>query len=292
MSSRRILFMSCLVVALAGAFSAVRWRVWERIDPAAGAPAPAEPPKPKDSPLEMKFVPLPKGTFYMGWNGKKGSAKKTDIKEGFEIAMYTVTHGQWQEVMGKNPSWFKRDGGGGYQVKDITDEDLKQFPVERVSWEDAQEFIKKLNEKEKGHGYLYRLPSEAEWEYACRGGATSEEECSHHFYFDKPTNDLSSKQANFAGWSPVGKGEPGPDLCRTTKVGSYAPNKLGLYDMHGNVGQWCEDLFWQNGTSFRVNRGGRYNFNGISCGAAYRNGATPDSSWADVGFRLARVPVR
>jgi formylglycine-generating enzyme required for sulfatase activity len=80
--------VSCLVAALAGAFFA------------GCAPAPEEPPKPKDSPLGMKFVPLPKGTFYMGWNGEKGSAKKTEIKEDFEIAIYTVTQGQWQELMG------------------------------------------------------------------------------------------------------------------------------------------------------------------------------------------------
>ena len=145
----------------------------------------------------MKFVKLPKATFYMGGGG--GTAgKKTEIKEDFEIAIHTVTQGQWQAVMGNNPSWFSRDGGGKDKVKDITDEDLKQFPVEKVSWDDAQEFIKKLNEREKGNGWLYRLPTEAEWEYACRGGATSEEECSYHFYFDKPTNESSPEQANFA----------------------------------------------------------------------------------------------
>ena len=98
----------------------------------------------------MKFVTLPKATFYMGWDGTKGSAKKTEIKEDFEIAIHPVTQGQWQEVMGKNPSWFSRGGGGKDKVKDIKDEDLKHFPVESVSWNDAQEFIKKLNEKEKG----------------------------------------------------------------------------------------------------------------------------------------------
>ncbi len=278
MSSRRILFASCLVVALTGALAAIV------------APA-AEPVKAKDGPLGMKFVPLPKATFYMGWDGTKGSAKKTEIKEDFEIAIHTVTQGQWQEVMGNNPSYFSRAGEGKDKVKDIKDEDLKQFPVENVSWNDAQEFIKKLNEKEKGRGYVYRLPSEAEWEYACRGGATSEEECSYHFYFDKPTNDLSSTQANFNGQYPYGKGEKGPCLGRTTKVGSYAPNKLGLYDMHGNVWQWCEDLSDPKGSD-RVHRGGSWFNDGADCRAAYRSGDRPTYRNGNLGFRLARVPVR
>src|SRR5262249_16849266 len=180
MSLPRILIASSLLAAMAGMLATGR------------APAPPEPAKPKDGPLRMKFVPLPKGTFYMGWNGQAGSAKKTEIKEDFEIAIHTVTQEQWQAVMGYNPSRFSRDGTGKDAVKDIKDEELKQFPVECVSWEDAQEFIKKLNEKEGKGGYVYRLPTAAEWEYACRGGATSEKECSFHFYFDKPTNDLSS----------------------------------------------------------------------------------------------------
>ena len=168
---------------------------------------------------------------------------------------------------------------------------LKLFPVEQVSWEDAQEFIKKLNEKEKGRGYLYRLPSEAEWEYACRGGATSEEECSYHFYFDKPTNDLSSKQANFNGNSPFGKADTGPYLGRPTKVGSYAPNKLGLYDMHGNVWQWCEDLVYPK-DSYRVVRGGGWRLHAWYCRAALRGRGPPDARSLLLGFRLARVPIR
>ncbi len=279
MSSLRHLLALFLVVALAGAFSAD------------GATAPTEPPKAKDGPLGMKFVPLPKATFYMGWDGTKGSAKKTEIKEDFEIAIHTVTQGQWQELMGKNPSWFSRDGGGKPKVKDINDEDLKQFPVESESWNDAQEFIKKLNQKEKGHGYLYRLPSEAEWEYACRGAATSEEDCSYYFYFEKPTNDFSSTQANFVGNYPSGKGEKGPYLSRTTKVGSYAPNKLGLYDMHGNVLQRCEDLYDPKGSD-RVLRGGCWVSTADACSAARRDFSKPASTSPGVGFRLVRVPVR
>ena len=209
--------------------------------PAALEPSGKQKQSDKEGPLGMKFVALPKATFYMGGGGRK-AAKKTAVKEDFEIAICTVTQGQWQEVMGTNPSLCSRDGKGKDSVKDIKDEDLKHFPVEMVSWDDAQAFINNLNEKEKRNGYHYRLPSETEWEYACRGGATSEEECSYDFYFAKPTNDLSSKEANFNGNVPFGKADKGPYLGRTTKVGSYAPNKLGLYDMHGNVWQWCEDL--------------------------------------------------
>jgi len=273
MLSHRVLVASCLVVAALTA------------NPGLDQPA-----KPKNGPLGMKFVPLPKATFYMGWNGEKGSARKTEIKEDFEIAIHTVTQGQWQEVMGKNPSHFSRDGGGKDQVKDIKDEDLKHFPVEMVSWNDAQEFIKKLNDKEKGKGYQYRLPSEAEWEYACRGGATSEEECSYHFYFAKPTNDLSSKQANFYGNSPYGKADKGPYLHRTTKVGSYAPNKVGLYDMHGNLWEWCEDVWGK--TLNRLLRGGSWNDVAGSCRATDRSGGAPGDRLRILGFRLARVPVR
>jgi eukaryotic-like serine/threonine-protein kinase len=274
MLSHRVLVASCLVVAALTANP-----VW------------AQAAKPKEGPLGMKFVSLPKGTFYMGWNGEKGSAKKTEIKEDFAIAIHTVTQWQWQEMMGKNPSLFSRDTKGKDQVKDIRDEDLKDFPVETVSWTEAQEFIKKLNEKEKGKGFQYRLPSEAEWEYACRGGVTSEEECSYHFYFAKPTNDLSSKEANFNGDFPFGKAEKGPNLGRTTKVGSYAPNKVGLYDMHGNVWQWCEDV-WEKGGSDRVIRGGCWGSIGQSCQAAYRGRYPPAYGDNDLGFRPARVPVR
>src|SRR5262249_23084962 len=259
---RWVASVSCLVVVLGGEVNA------------------ADPPKPKDGPLGMTFVPLPKGTTYLGWNGTKGSAKKTEIKEDFEIAGYTVTQGQWTELMGKNPSSFSRNGKGKDVVKDIKDEELKQFPVESVSWDDCQEFLKKLNEQEKGNGYVYRLPTEEEWEYACRNGATTEQERSHLFYFGQTTNDLSSKQANFKG---------NPYLGRTTKVGSYAPNKLGLYDMHGNVWQWTDSLF-QAPASSRVCRGSCWINDGEGCRAANRACLPPPERIPSLGLRLVRVP--
>jgi serine/threonine protein kinase/formylglycine-generating enzyme required for sulfatase activity len=241
----------------------------------------------RDNGLLMTFVRLNKGTFYKGGGGGKAGTK-AEIKEDFEIAVHTVTQGQWQELMGNNPSWFSREGNGRNSVVDISDEELKLFPVETVSWDEAQEFIKKLNEREKHRGWLYRLPTEEEWEYSCRGGPSSEEECSFHFYIGKPTNDLSSEHANFNGNYPFGKAPIGKYLQRTTRVGAYPPNKLGLCDMHGNVWQWCAD----SSGSIRVMRGGSWTYYGLYCRADYRSMDAPTSRDFSMGFRLARVPVR
>jgi formylglycine-generating enzyme required for sulfatase activity len=279
--------------------------------------------------LLMTFVRLPKGTFYMGWDGQHKGVK-TEIPEDFEIALHDVTQGQWQAVMGgENPSYFARFGGGRNEVKTLSDEELKLLPVETVSWDDAQEFIRRLNEREHGRGYLYRLPTEAEWEYACRGGATSEEECSHYFYLDKPTDDLSSEQANFNGNFPFGKAPKGKYLGHTTRVGAYPSNRLGLCDVHGNVWQWCADDYWQKkravlaarmvgvlggpfgqdpflaasilspqdganglvvGGSDRVIRGGGWINGGTYCRAADRFRYAPSYRSLYLGFRLARAP--
>jgi formylglycine-generating enzyme required for sulfatase activity len=241
----------------------------------------------------MTFVRLPKGSFYMGWgldDGKGGVTKgvKTEIKEDFEIAVHDVTQGQWQAVMGNNPSAFSRQGANQGSVSGISDVELKLFPVEQVSWDDAQEFLKKLNEKERAGGYLYRLPTEAEWEYACRGGASSEAECSFQFYFDKPTNDLSSEQANFNGNYPFGNAPQAKDLGRPTRVGSYPANKLGLCDMHGNVWQWTSS----SEGSYRVLRGGSWGLGSTWCRAADHGRNAPTARFNHFGFRLARVPAR
>jgi formylglycine-generating enzyme required for sulfatase activity len=133
---------------------------------------------------------------------------------------------------------------------------------------------------------LYHLPTEAEWEYACRGGATSEEECSYHFYVAKPTNDLSSDQANFNGNAPSSKAPKGKLLGRTTRVGVYPTNKLGLCDMHGNVWQWCADAWG----SARVIRGGHWYSDGYICRAAHGARNLPEERNFFIGFRLAEFP--
>ncbi|HVK16475.1 MAG TPA: bifunctional serine/threonine-protein kinase/formylglycine-generating enzyme family protein, partial [Fimbriiglobus sp.] len=282
---------------------------------------PADAVRERDASPLMTFVRLPKGTFYMGWGGTPSGeeevlrataslalqgqplataglvahlwtaparGRKTEIQEDFEMAVHAVTQGQWQAVMGNNPSWFSRKGTSRYSVQDISDEELKLFPVEMVSWDDAQEFLKRLNEQERGRGYLYRLPTEAEWEYACRGGATSLADCSYHFYFGQPTNDLSSEQANFNGNYPFGNAGKGPYLLRPTRVGAYPPNRLGLCDMHGNVRQWTSS---QEG-SVRVYRGGDWFRAGANCRAGLRTGDVPTTRYSHIGFRLIRVPVR
>ena len=127
--------------------------------------------------LGMKFAFIPKGTFWMGGGGGKPGDKQETIPHDFCLGVYTVTQGEWRLVMedvNPNPSYFSRSGGGADKVKDVSDADLDRFPVEQVSWDDTQEFIERLNELEHDSEWMYRLPTEAEWEYSCRGGAVSQ----------------------------------------------------------------------------------------------------------------------
>lgn len=279
MSSRLSLIVACLVVVLTGALVCV------------AAPVPkTKGRRLSEGPLGMKFAFLPKGTTYLGWNDEPGSAKKTEIKENFEIAIHPVTQGQWTELMGTNPSSFSRDGKNQGKVKDIGDEELKEFPVEDVSWDDCQNFIDVLNNKEKGKGWVYRFPSGAEWEYACRGGATTEEECSFHYYLDKPTNGLSTNDANYGGGDAAWDVAKGPTpLGRPTKVGSYRPNKLGLYDMHGNVSQWTNDREEVDSGKRTLRGSCWFGHRGIAEARYQAPLQSSDIRWDMTGLRLVRV---
>ena len=216
----------------------------------------------------MKMAAVPKGSFWMGGGSGKVGTVQQEVGE-FYIGTHEVTQAQWKAVMGagSDSSKFKGD----------------DLPVETVSWNDAQKFIEALNKKTKGSGYVYRLPTAVEWEYACRGGAVSQEESAFDFYFDKPTNDLSSDQANFDGNSPAGNGAKSKSLGKTVNVGSYKSNKLGLYDMHGNVWEWTDTL----GGSSRVIRGAHWGDTAQSCKAASLATTAPGDKNENLGFRIA-----
>ena len=234
--------------------------------------------------LGMEFVLVGKGTAWLGGgNGQQGE-KKVEMTEEFYLGVYEVTQAEWEAVTGLTPSGFSRTGGGKNAVKDISDADLKRFPIEQVTWDDAQLFVEGLNKRVPEAGWIYRLPKADEWEYACRGGPLSNKfDSAYDFYFDKPTNQLLPDQANF---------EDDKGLKRTCKVGSYEPNRLGLYDMHGNVWEWCDYAEkGADGASQRVNRGGCWHGDSGYCRASFRGTSLPSARDNYLGLRLARVPV-
>jgi serine/threonine protein kinase len=247
-----------------------------------GTPDPKGPLAPtfKNS-IGMEFVKVPKGTGWLGGGGGRPGETKVEFKEDFYLGKYEVTQEEWEKVMGTTPSAFKR---GNEAVKDVSDADLKRFPVEQVSWDDCQLFIERLNKREKESGWVYRLPKEPEWEYACRGGPVDKLDSAFHFYFAKPTNTLLPDQANFDCGNERA-------LKRTCKAGSYEPNLLGLYDMHGNVHEWCDDAEKAtDGASHRVNRGGSWGHDSGYCRAALRTAFPPSLRFNYLGLRVARVP--
>jgi eukaryotic-like serine/threonine-protein kinase len=227
--------------------------------------------------LGMEFVLVPKGKSWLGGGGGKPGDKEVVMAHDFYLGKYEVTQGEWERVTGRTPSAFSRTGNGENFVKGISDAELKRFPVENVAWDDVQAFLERLNDGEKVAGWVYRLPTAAEWEYACRGGRLSDKsESAYDFYLDEPTNELLPDQANV-----------NRILQRTCKVGSYQPNRLGLYDMHGNVWEWCNDAEKTvDKTSNGVPRGGGWSTLAAACNAANRLG--PARWEGRVGLRLVR----
>ena len=178
--------------------------------------------------IGMKLVLIPAGEFQMGSsqseNDNEGPQHQVHITKGFYLGKYPVTQGEYERVMGKNPSTFRADGAGKERVSGL---DTSRFPVETVSWKDAVEFCRKLSEKE---GKRYRLPTEAEWEYACRTRTKLAEQT------------VDGPEANCNANNPNGTGEKGPYLHRPTTVGSYRANDFEPHDMLGNVQEWCRRL--------------------------------------------------
>ncbi len=238
-----------------------------------------DPPKYFTNTLGMKFAWIPPGTFLMGSQKEeeeRHDSLKTQLKvtlsRGFYMGVHLVTQEQWKEVMGNNPSMFKGENN---------------LPVETVSWNDCQVFIKKLREKDKKS---YRLPTESEWEYACRGGTTTP------FHFGAT---ISTDQANYDGSFTYGNGKIGVYRGKTTPVGSFSANEWGLHDMHGNVWEWCQDWCgWEyytqkdmvdprgpNAGQYRVLRGGSWCCKPQRCRSASR-------FWLDPGLRDGSFGLR
>ena len=223
----------------------------------------------------LAIVRIPHGTFRMGtdqvlagkdnWtNDAERPAHPVTITKDFWMGQFPVTQSQWQEVMGNNPSYFQQAG--------------LDAPVEHVTWNDVQPFLAKLNASQ--NQWLVRLPTEAEWEYAARAGTTGETY--------GPLDEIAWYGANGS---------------RTIHpVGKKSPNAFGLYDMLGNVWQWCQDWFGpyssapavdpqgESSGDRRITRGGCYYCDAIHERAARRNRDLVEHSWRSIGFRIAATP--
>jgi formylglycine-generating enzyme required for sulfatase activity len=250
--------------------------------------------RPKDftNGFGMKFVWIEPGSFLMGSPGDEPERNNLEIQHrvkltrGFYMGAHPVTQQQWGRVFlgfvapaeGFNLATPSRFLGG-------------DLPVETVSWNDCQEFFRKMQKKDK---LPYRLPTEAEWEYACRAGTTTP------FHFGAT---ISVTQANYCGETAYRGGAKGIDRKRTTPVGSFPPNAWGLYDMHGNVAQWCQDQFdnypqksvidpqGPSNRGSRVLRGGSWEEPPGRCRSAARAWDSPNNRGeGGYGFRACFFP--
>ena len=232
--------------------------------------------------IGMEFVKIPAGTFWMGSGDDDERAHeiekprhKVEISRSFYLGRYPVTQAEWETVMGRGV--FGQSNRSHFKSPDR--------PVENVSWNDTQEFIRKLNKRE-GHN-CYRLPTEAEWEYACRAGSTT----AYSFGDD-------ADQLDAYAWYNENSGS------KTHPVGQKKSNAWNLYDMHGNVWEWVQDWYGDYSDGFvrdpqgprageyRVRRGGNWGYPAMFCRSAVRARSTPDAYRfvEDVGFRLVLSP--
>ena len=231
----------------------------------------------------MTFSHIPPGSFLMGSNHPEGCddekpVHRVNLTKGFFLGTHQVTQAQWKAINGATPSIFKG----------------ANRPVENVSWDDCQEFCQKLTDHLGERGTV-SLPSEAEWEYACRAGTTTE------FHFgDVITTDLANYDGNYT-WNGSPKGKYRKS---TTKVGSFPANSWGLFDMHGNCGEWCQDWYApysldnpidpiqlkEQSSKYRVLRGGAWCDFPEGCRAAKRTRDPPADRDVNFGFRCVFRP--
>ncbi len=247
--------------------------------------------------IGMKLAAIADGQFMMGSQNLKIGANEDEtpqhrvtLSKPFYMGAYEVTQAEYQRVMGSNPSYFAPEGRGRAEVVGL---DTSRFPVDRVKGQEAVEFCAKLSElpEEKAAGRVYRLPTEAEWEYACIAGTDTAFHCG---------NGLSSFEGNLNGNLPSPGAPPGPFLNRSTTVGSYRPNAFGLFDMHGNVSEWCSDFYTADfyaqsppedptGPEYgpgRVHRGGSWSSDAASCRSKYRDHVIDPYGYRTRGFRV------
>ena len=247
-------------------------------------PAKAQAPKEITNSIGMKLLLIPKGTFMMGspeseqGRNEDETQHEVTISKDYYLGVYEVTQAQYEKVIGKNPSYFQGA---------IVGNENADLPVDNVSWDDVVEFCKKLSElpEEKKAGRMYRLPTEAEWEYACRAGSKTA------YSFDDEEGLLPEY-----GWFSRNSSR------RTHTVGLLEPNAWGLHDMHGNVWEWCSDWYeeYPKGAvsdptgpkegSNRVFRGGSWGNGAAGCRSAYRRRYNPSYRSSDYGFRVALSP--